>query len=334
MSKEKNKNTFRVAALLLVACLISSVMLSGTFAKYTSEYAGKDTALVARWDFTVSDGTTYLGAPNADPIQALDLFSYAYATHINQIDGDYIIAPGVEDEFTIVMNFLSDVDAKVTVNFAENENSTAKNLPIEYSVVDDTWVTIDDLPAAFVTALDASERVTNVSGNTFTFTRSGINDTTATTITQVVKWRWAFERGADDTTKAANNAVDTEFGNESAAVAYGARTKYVLDVSVKAEQIAPGVEITGTTQVGATLNASLLIPDGATTTTYQWQISDSLNGPFTDIGGIDDQVTYTLLEDDQGKYIRVLATGTAGSTDTITSAPVGPIAAAPPAEED
>ena len=51
MSKEKNKNTFRVAALLLVACLISSVMLSGTFAKYTSEYAGKDTALVARWNF-------------------------------------------------------------------------------------------------------------------------------------------------------------------------------------------------------------------------------------------------------------------------------------------
>jgi hypothetical protein len=51
MSKEKNKNTFRVAALLLVACLISSVMLSGTFAKYTSEYAGQDTALVARWSF-------------------------------------------------------------------------------------------------------------------------------------------------------------------------------------------------------------------------------------------------------------------------------------------
>jgi hypothetical protein len=53
MSKEKNKNTFRVAALLLVACLISSVMLSGTFAKYTSEYAGQDTALVARWSFGV-----------------------------------------------------------------------------------------------------------------------------------------------------------------------------------------------------------------------------------------------------------------------------------------
>jgi hypothetical protein len=51
MSKEKNKNTFRIGALLLVACLISSVMLSGTFAKYTSEYAGQDTALVARWSF-------------------------------------------------------------------------------------------------------------------------------------------------------------------------------------------------------------------------------------------------------------------------------------------
>ncbi len=328
MSKEKNKNTFRVAALLLVACLISSVMLSGTFAKYTSEYSGQDTALVARWSFDVQEGTTDLD-DGPGSTKALDLFTHAYATHINKMDEtetDYIIAPGVEDEFTIVMNFLSDVDARVTIDFTESEDSTvADGLPIEYSVVDGTWVTLEQLPAAFVArVVDQNASATNGSENTFTFTRSGINDTTATTITQVVKWRWAFERGADDLTKAANNAVDTEFGNESAAVAGGARTKYVLDVSVKAEQIAPGGEITGTTQVGATLNASLLIPDGATTITYQWQSAPAANGPFTNIAGATN-TTYTLQGTDQGKYIRVLATGTAGSTGTITSAPVGPI---------
>ena len=37
----KNKNRiFRVSALLLVLCFISTVMISGTFAKYTSTYAG------------------------------------------------------------------------------------------------------------------------------------------------------------------------------------------------------------------------------------------------------------------------------------------------------
>jgi hypothetical protein len=245
MSKEKNKNTFRVAALLLVACLISSVMLSGTFAKYTSEFAGKDTALVARWDFTVSDGTTDLGAPDADPIQALDLFSHAYATHINQIDGaDYIIAPGVNDTFTVAMDFLSDVDAKVTVNFAENENSTAKNLPIEYSVVDGTWVSLDDLPDAFVAKVvsdNAAATAADPAGNTFTFSKSDVDAAAATTITQVVKWRWAFNAaeqvGDTSIAYASNDVTDTGFGNTSAGGAN--RTTYILNVSVKAEQLEP-----------------------------------------------------------------------------------------------
>ena len=80
MSKEKNKNTFRVAALLLVACLISSVMLSGTFAKYTSEYAGQDTALVARWSFTGKFDDTAMSGINIP----LHIWDHAYSTNIHQ----------------------------------------------------------------------------------------------------------------------------------------------------------------------------------------------------------------------------------------------------------
>ena len=53
---KKTKKTFRLGALLLIVCLISTVMLSGTFAKYTSEYAGKDTAFIAKWKITPSGG--------------------------------------------------------------------------------------------------------------------------------------------------------------------------------------------------------------------------------------------------------------------------------------
>jgi hypothetical protein len=96
MSKEKNKNTFRVAALLLVACLISSVMLSGTFAKYTSEYAGQDTALVARWSFTAQGSSNNIGdLGDMGSATELALFDHYYDTHINGTwtDGTYIIAP-------------------------------------------------------------------------------------------------------------------------------------------------------------------------------------------------------------------------------------------------
>ena len=115
MSKEKNKNTFRVAALLLVACLISSVMLSGTFAKYTSEYSGQDTALVARWSFEA------LGVNEEDDPMAieLDLFDHYYDTHINgtSTDGTYIIAPGVSGSFVLEMDYIADVDADVEITF-------------------------------------------------------------------------------------------------------------------------------------------------------------------------------------------------------------------------
>jgi hypothetical protein len=247
MSKEKNKNTFRVAALLLVACLISSVMLSGTFAKYTSEYAGQDTALVARWSFGALGGDNNTTNPTE---MSLDLFGHLYKNNINTIEENgknTLIAPGVGGQFTVAMDFLSDVDAKVTVNFAENENSTAKNLPIEYSVVDGTWVTLEQLPAAFVNKLASNyERVTDSSEETFTFTRSDIDDTLeteTTTISQDVKWRWAFDSVAQNEADAGTPAftssdiTDTDFGEASAAL--DTRLEYILNVSVKAEQLEP-----------------------------------------------------------------------------------------------
>jgi hypothetical protein len=70
----KNKNRiFRVSALLLVLCFISTVMISGTFAKYTSEYSGQDTALIAKWSLDVTDGSHDFEISPDDPAE-LDLF--------------------------------------------------------------------------------------------------------------------------------------------------------------------------------------------------------------------------------------------------------------------
>jgi len=248
-----NKNRlFRVTSLLLVLCLVSTAMISGTFAKYTSSYAGQDTALVARWDFQVLEGTTDLGAPDEDPIQQLDLFGHLFDTNINQKDGnDYIIAPGVNDEFTINMKFLSDVDAKVTVDFTKT-GTVAAELPIEYLVLnadeDNTdWVALGDLPEKFVAMVVAENPTLTAAAdpadNTFTFNRSGIDDATADTITQVVKWRWAFDdteqpEGESSTGYDSDDETDTGFGETSAAGGAN-RTTYILNVSVAAEQIAP-----------------------------------------------------------------------------------------------
>ncbi|NMA13993.1 MAG: hypothetical protein GX930_02000 [Clostridia bacterium] len=258
VEKMKNKrNTLRIAFLLLVLCMISTVMLSGTFAKYTSEYAGQDTALVARWNFTAQG---YVG----EGTEQLDLFSHAYDKYINERNGDngdYIIAPGVEDEFTIEMSFLSDVDAKVTVDFDNNGSSVVEGvyLPIEYYVVGDTtenWVTLDELENRFVSVLkkvygsNVSEAPgDNSPANTFMFNKSGVETNEATTISQTVKWRWAFDgteqkEGFAEELKSDNDR-DTAWGNASASASASAsagtdgRLQYILNVNIKAEQIAP-----------------------------------------------------------------------------------------------
>ena len=110
----KNKNRiFRVSALLLVLCFISTVMISGTFAKYTSEYSGQDTALIAKWDLDVTDGSHDFAISPDDPAE-LDLFSHAYNENIIDTAGENkIIAPGVSGDFILSVTNNSDVAAEV-----------------------------------------------------------------------------------------------------------------------------------------------------------------------------------------------------------------------------
>ncbi len=81
--------------------------------------------------------------------------------------------------------------------------------------------------------------------------------------------------------------------------------------------------ITGTASVGQTLTAGTVSPSGATVN-WQWQRSDSANGTYTNILDANAN-TYTLVSGDEGKYIRVVATGTGAYTGTVTSSSRGPV---------
>jgi hypothetical protein len=336
MSKEKNKNTFRVAALLLVACLISSVMLSGTFAKYTSEYAGQDTALVARWSFEALGGTL----ATEDPTEIkLALFDHVYNTHINRTAADeetYIIAPGVSGDFTIQMAYLADVDADVKITFQESGDLSGQNFPIEYSADGgSTWVAYDELAEEFIDQIITTGITEAVADDTFTIASVDDEETDAINISQTILWRWPYY--VDD----ASDDVDTGLGADSNTQFSGVlatRTSYGIKVTVKATQVRPdsttlSIEsISGTPQVSQTLTVEGLTPEAATVS-YEWQSSTSSNGTYSAIVGAADADTYTLVGADEDMYIRVVITGTGGDAGlgTVTSAPVGPIAAAPPA---
>jgi hypothetical protein len=249
MSKEKNKNTFRIGALLLVACLISSVMLSGTFAKYTSEYAGQDTALVAKWSLDVKDGegADFAISPNA--AAELDLFLHEYDKNILSTAGDdKIIAPGVGGNFVLNLTNNSDVAADILFEISES----GPVFPIEFAISDvafdfdnaepeDILVGIEDLDAA----LDAL---------TIHLDEAGGDDAMRVV---TVYWRWAYdnidtegwkdlydddlntdnELGEDYIANA--DAADTALGVDSASGA--SRTEYTLNIKVTATQSEPEV---------------------------------------------------------------------------------------------
>lgn len=202
----KNKNRiFRAAALLLVLCFISTVMISGTFAKYTSEYSGEDTALVARWNFE--------GFAGQNPVEStteLDLFKHEFDKHINQKDGnDYIIAPGVSGEFVVAMDYLADVDADVVIGIKGLEDNAL--VPVEYSVDGGSnWVELDGLADALANEMGSE----NASENIFRIAAVGVDSTTAVNISETVKWQWPYDAG-DSVYEDSSDETDTILGEES-----------------------------------------------------------------------------------------------------------------------
>jgi len=79
---------------------------------------------------------------------------------------------------------------------------------------------------------------------------------------------------------------------------------------VQVVTLVTSAKISGTAEVGQSLKAKA--NDGATDPTYQWQRSDSENTGYENIKDATNE-TYTLTDEDAGKYIKVIITGKSGS---------------------
>ena len=105
----KKNHTMRAASLLLVLTLITSCFVGGTFAKYTTQIAGSDTARVAQFGVTLA-------------VDA-DLFDKEYdspsAISVKSHDDADVIAPGTTGTatiFTIAGAPEVDVTVDITLN--------------------------------------------------------------------------------------------------------------------------------------------------------------------------------------------------------------------------
>ena len=180
-----NKNLARLAILTLCLTFVSTSLLGGTLAKYTSNVTASATATVADWSIEVGDTEI-----TVDPVPTVTfgLFSTVKEYDFSGTDDDVatgsLIAPGTGGEFALEIENLSEVSAKYAIVLSEVNDG---GIPIEYCVDDGAWKTsIADLS----TSLEGELKL-------------GAAPVSAT---KTIKWRWAFEK--DD----ARDIADTALG--------------------------------------------------------------------------------------------------------------------------
>ena len=130
---KKNK-MMRLASVLLVLTLLSTSVISGTFAKYTTSVTGTDKARVAYWGFDDIDGFI-------NTTIDLDLFDGEYTgtdgTTVDSENDDNVLAPGTSKTVDIGFGYTAATDANALTAGAIGAPEVDYTFKIELVVADD-----------------------------------------------------------------------------------------------------------------------------------------------------------------------------------------------------
>ena len=167
------KNTMmRLASFLLIAVLISTSAISGTYAKYVTQDSASDSARVAKWGVTAMvDGSLFGGNYNA--VDSTDGGNIISATYTGSVDsakdakGVNIVAPGTKSDkgLKIGVSGTPEVKTKVEITVDKAEKNTYSDIYLNAGtygvmVLVDSQITEDNFKL--------SDDLYTVSGSTFT----------------------------------------------------------------------------------------------------------------------------------------------------------------------
>ena len=215
----KKNRMMRLASVLLVCVLLTTSVISGTFAKYVSTNEANDTARVAKWGFN-------------DATFTFDLFSDVYSTTVNG-QGTNVIAPGTKQTAAVwfVPDAMAAPEVAYSIEVSTDKSSIDANIEANPNIVwqldDKGWGTWDDM-LADIEALSAT-----AAPNTIPAAFESVHE---------ISWMWVFDETADvdgvevDTVNdyANNDINDTNMGNIAAD---GTDLKVELVITITATQI-------------------------------------------------------------------------------------------------
>lgn len=247
----KKNRMMRLASGLLVAVLITTSTISGTFAKYTTADTAEDTARVAKFGVTVEAAGELFNDSYKDGFTIYNELETGDGITVQAIsESTKVVAPGTNNTltpFTFTVEGKPEVDvevvytADVTLTGWEvtgdwdsdplTADETVTYFPIVFKVngtpftVDSTITTTADLETAIETA------ITNLSKG-----RVDANHDLATNSDLEITWEWPFS------TSALNDAKDTALGDAAAAALADADdttnpAKVTLDVTCTVNQL-------------------------------------------------------------------------------------------------
>lgn len=207
---KKNK-IMRLASALLVLTMLTTCVITGTFAKYTTSTTGTDKARVAYWGF------------DQDAATAIDLFDgeYTNVKASGEVDGfSNVVAPGTSKTSTFAFGYTNYKTDKITAPEVAYTFTVNPTITGDYTSLDSNtnfkWTLQkgNETAAEYNTVAELLAAIKALSGDASGSKQyaAGNLPTAFTSADEVytIGWNWAFS------TNAAGDAADTAMGNAQA----------------------------------------------------------------------------------------------------------------------
>lgn len=217
----KKNFMMRAASVLLVAVMLTTCAISGTFAKYVTGATGSDTARVAKWGVKIAaNGGAFGTAYKSDD----GTISTVYEASTDSVwndgteDSKKLVAPGTNGS-VVAMQITGKPEVDVEVKYEAVVTLTGWDAycPIVFKVEDTTYAVLADTAVVagenVVACANAAELASKVDAAIEACTANyEANTNLADVAVNVpnITWEWAYTSGA------ANDIKDTALGNAAA----------------------------------------------------------------------------------------------------------------------
>lgn len=179
----KKNYMMRLAAVLLVLVLLSTCVISGTFAKYVTTGTADDSARIAKWGF------------NNTKVIKFDMFDGEY-DNVKSANGENVVAPGTTKTAIIKLTYENQAAPEVAYNFAVELNVAGTQALLDVLVWKYTYGTKTEDKLTYTQLVD---KINALSAD---YAAGKLPEESIS-----ITWEWPFELSDSQ------DAIDTVLGN-------------------------------------------------------------------------------------------------------------------------